>query len=176
MYVYACIGFGLERSFYKLPVLILDDYHDISTLIVKQAYIEALYRAEEWEYERLTMRYWQNLLTEVSYSGKIDYMLERHPMHAQDVGFTRPLVPFNCDKVKLNKYQHLLLLLLLLLLLYHHHHHFCHLFVIIIYYCYSCNSYYLWQGCGAGTKRTPSKYCAIDESLLSEEYFSKYIS
>jgi hypothetical protein len=91
-------GMGLDRTYYRLPVLLLDDYYDISTTIVKQAYVEALYRAGDWEYDRLTISYWTKLITEVSYSGKIDYAMERHPMSAIDEGFTRPLVPFSCDR------------------------------------------------------------------------------
>ena len=121
-------GMGLDRTFYKLPVLILDDFYDISTFIVKQAYVEALYRVDEWEYERLTDRYWQKLISEVSFSGKIDYMLERHPMEAMDEGFTRPLVPFSCER-----------------------------------------------GCGPNTKRTPRKSCGIDDTILNEQYYSKYL-
>jgi hypothetical protein len=32
----------------------------------------------------------------VSESGSIDYLLKMHPMSAMDVGFTRPLIPFDC--------------------------------------------------------------------------------
>jgi hypothetical protein len=121
-------GLGLDRTFYRLPVLLLDDFYEISTFIVKQAYIEALYRVNDWDYDRITTRHWQRLISEVSFSGSIDFMLDKHPVEAMDIYFTRPLVPFSCS-----------------------------------------------NGCGAGTKRTPVKSCAIDESLLSEEYYAKYL-
>ena len=53
------------RSLYKLPVLLLDDFADVSPEVVRQAYIEALYRVEEWEYTRITEKHWVTILKEV---------------------------------------------------------------------------------------------------------------
>ena len=55
------------RSLYKLPVLLLDDFADVTPAVVRQAYIEALYRVEEWEYTRITERHWVTILKEVTY-------------------------------------------------------------------------------------------------------------
>ena len=45
-------------------VLILEDYAQISETLLRQAYIEAIYRANnnEWEFERLTQRWWHHLI------------------------------------------------------------------------------------------------------------------
>lgn len=56
-------GVGLDRTVYKLPVLLLDDFAEISPFIVRQAYVEALYRADDWEYERITQRFEVNLFS-----------------------------------------------------------------------------------------------------------------
>jgi hypothetical protein len=64
-----------------IQVLLMDDYSEITELILRQAYVEAIYWENEWEYERLTQRYWEHLIYEVSESGSIDYLLEKHPMH-----------------------------------------------------------------------------------------------
>ena len=89
-------GFGMDRTLYKLPVLILDDYSDLTPEILRQAYVEALYRADDWEYERMTHQYWEHLLFSVSQTLDVNIMLDKHPMTAEDANFTRPLIPFDC--------------------------------------------------------------------------------
>lgn len=90
-------GMGMDRTFYKLPVMLLDDFAELTALNLRQAYVEALYLADKWEYERMTRRYWEQLIFTVSEASSIDYLLEKHPMHAIDLNFTRPLVPFDCE-------------------------------------------------------------------------------
>lgn len=90
-------GFGMDRTFYKLPVLLLDDFADLTGPLLRQAYLEALYHADDWEYERMTTQYWQQLIFEVSETGSLEPLLSRHPMSGEDVNFTRPLVPYDCD-------------------------------------------------------------------------------
>ena len=90
-------GAGLDRSLYKLPALLLDDYAYLTPEVVRQAYVEALYRADEWDYTRMTESYWQRLIFEASLKGNIDHLMRLHPMEAVDMSFTRPLVPFDCD-------------------------------------------------------------------------------
>lgn len=51
-------GFGFERSLYKLPALFLDDYADLTPFLLRQAYIEALYLADKWEYDRIMRRFY----------------------------------------------------------------------------------------------------------------------
>ena len=88
---------GLDRTLYRLPALLLEDFAAITPAIIRQAYVEALYRADEWDYTRLTEAYWETLLFETSRTGTLDYVLERHPMSAEDATFTRPMIPFDCD-------------------------------------------------------------------------------
>ena len=90
---------GLDRSLYKLPALLLDDFADATPEVIRQAYVEALYRADEWDYTRITERYWQRLLYNTSKTGSLDQLLRLHPMEAEDAGFTRPLYPFDCEKM-----------------------------------------------------------------------------
>lgn len=92
-------GMGMDRSLYKLPVLLLDDFAALTGSILRQAYVEALYLADRWEYERMTRRWWEQLMFTVSEASDIAPLLEKHPMHAEDVNFTRPLVPFDCEKI-----------------------------------------------------------------------------
>eukprot|EP00662_Eupelagonemidae_sp_cell21_P007386 gene7386-22384_t len=47
-------GMGLERTLARLPALFVDDYSDVDERLLRRAYVEALYRAREWDYRRLT--------------------------------------------------------------------------------------------------------------------------
>lgn len=95
-------GVGLDRSLYRLPALLVDDFADIRPDMLRQAYIEALYRVDQWEYKRMTKQYWIDLVHNVSISNSIKPLLDLHPMHAVDVGFTRPMIPFTCPGGRLN--------------------------------------------------------------------------
>ena len=53
------------RSLYKLPVLLVDDFADVTPELVRQAYVEALYRVEDWEFTRITEKHWIGILQEV---------------------------------------------------------------------------------------------------------------
>ena len=65
--------------------------------LIRQAYVEALYHVNEWDYTRITEVYWQRLIYEASRTGSHLNMLKKHPMEATDVGFTRPIIPFDCE-------------------------------------------------------------------------------
>lgn len=94
-------GVGLDRTVYKLPVLLVEDYYDLTPKLLHQAYTEAIYRAlrGEWEYQRMTLQWWKGLIFNISHSQSIDGLLEKHPMTGVvDLHFTRPLVPFKCRK------------------------------------------------------------------------------
>jgi hypothetical protein len=80
-------------------VLLLDDYALLTPELLRQAYVEALYRADQWEFERMTRRWWERLIYDISFSSSIEPLLHYHPMSAEDSGFTRPLVPFDCEKM-----------------------------------------------------------------------------
>ncbi len=106
-------GMGLDRTVYKLPVLLVEDFASVTEALLREAYAQAMYIALDpcaddanlhgtpqcmsFEYERITTAYWENLIYEVSLSRSLDAVLAKHPMAATDTGFTRPLVPFYCD-------------------------------------------------------------------------------
>ncbi len=92
-------GFGLDRTVYKLPVLLVDDFYDLTKELLEQAYIEAIYRGlrNEWEFQRMKPSWWLEILFNASVSGTSDLLMERHPVKGVvDTDFTRPLVPFDC--------------------------------------------------------------------------------
>ena len=51
-------GVGLDRTVYKLPVLLVEDFADLSASLLHLAYIEAVYRAlrNEWQFQRMKAR------------------------------------------------------------------------------------------------------------------------
>jgi hypothetical protein len=75
-------GVGLDRTLWKLPALLVDDFADLTAALIQSAYVEALYRAEEWEYERLTTKWWRDTVFQVAARNSTDFLLERHPMKA----------------------------------------------------------------------------------------------
>lgn len=107
-------GMGLDRTVYKLPVLLVEDFAAITEGMLRQAYAQAIYIAMDpcaddlnqygspacmtFEYERMTTTYWENLIWEVSRARTLDPVLRQHPMKATDTEFTRPLVPFTCGE------------------------------------------------------------------------------
>jgi hypothetical protein len=40
-------GIGFDRTLYRLPALLVDDFADLTPELVRQAYVEALYRVDE---------------------------------------------------------------------------------------------------------------------------------
>lgn len=92
-------GAGMDRTFHKLPVLLVDDYIELSTLGVRQAYLQALYIANDhgWEYERLTKQYWIDLIRNVSHSRSASVLQQKHPI-VDNINFVRPLIPFVCEQ------------------------------------------------------------------------------
>lgn len=89
-------GFGMDRTFWRLPVLLLKDFAELTPDMLKQAYVEAMYRRDDFEFDRLHYSYWIQLLTDVSVAKDVGPMVRRHPMAAEDPTFTRPLRAYTC--------------------------------------------------------------------------------
>ena len=89
-------GVGLDRTLYRLPALLVDDFADVTPELIRQAYVEALYRADSWDYRRITARYWERLIFKASETGTHEHMLRQHPLLPEMLAFARPLVPFSC--------------------------------------------------------------------------------
>lgn len=89
-------GVGLDRSLWRLPALLVDDFADITPELLRSAYVEAIYRADEFEFERLTQSFWIDLIHHVSITKSSQRLYELFPMTAEDLTFTRPLIPYNC--------------------------------------------------------------------------------
>ena len=92
-------GCGMDRTFWKLPVLAVDDFASVNPSLIHSAYVEALYRRDEWEYRRLLRSFWKDIVDEVSTSKSNKVLMDLFPMKAVDEGFTRPLFAFNCQEM-----------------------------------------------------------------------------
>jgi hypothetical protein len=64
---------------FACQVLVVDDFADLTPDLVMSAYVEALYRAREWEYERLTLPFWKDLLRTVARDKSSAYLDEKFP-------------------------------------------------------------------------------------------------
>jgi hypothetical protein len=62
------------------------------------AYVEALYRVEEFEFERLTQSFWWSFIMNVSISRSSQPYYDKFPPEADDPTFARPSKPFTCWK------------------------------------------------------------------------------
>lgn len=60
-------------------MLVVDDFADLTPDLVMSSYVEAVYRASEWEYERLTLPFWKDLIRTVAREKTNAYLNEKFP-------------------------------------------------------------------------------------------------
>ena len=89
-------GVGLDRTLWRLPALLVDDFYDINPEMLRQAYVEAVYHMDDFEYERLSQSFWYEVIYNVSAAKSTAPLLERFPMQAEKRGFARPKEPYEC--------------------------------------------------------------------------------
>lgn len=89
-------GVGLERTVWRLPTLVVEDFDAVTPDLLRSAYVEALYLADEFEYQRLTQSWWLSFIASVSTSNSSQPLFDAFPAQSQDSNFVRPLVPFSC--------------------------------------------------------------------------------
>ncbi len=82
---------------WRLPALLVEDFDLVTPALLRSAYVEALYRAEEFEFERLTQSFWWTFVMNVSTTMSQDTISAKFPPElSEDAGFTRPKVPYDC--------------------------------------------------------------------------------
>ena len=74
----------------------MDDFSNISPKLLRSAYLEALYRVDDFEFERLKQSYWYSLIMNVSATSSSRPYLDAFPIIAEDPSFTRPKAPYSC--------------------------------------------------------------------------------
>jgi len=87
---------GFDRTLWRLPALLVDDFYDVTPELLRSAYVEALYRADEFEFHRLTQAFWHAVLANVSASMSTAPLLDLFPMRAEKPNFARPREPYPC--------------------------------------------------------------------------------
>ena len=83
---------------WRLPALLLEDFNEVTPELLRSAYVEAVYRADEFEFERLTQNFWYSVITNVSATMSTQPLLDKFPMRAEDADFCRPRVPYPCGQ------------------------------------------------------------------------------
>ena len=66
----------LCAQLWRLPALLVDDFSELTPELLRTAYVEALYRVDEFEFERLTQSYWHALIGKVSDSMSTQPLLD----------------------------------------------------------------------------------------------------
>lgn len=91
-------GVGLDRTLWRLPALLVDDFYDINPEMLRQAYVEAVYHRDDFEYERLSQSFWYEVIYNVSAAKSTQPLLDKFPMRAEKRNFARPKEPYDCWK------------------------------------------------------------------------------
>jgi hypothetical protein len=81
-----------------LPALLVEDFDEVTPELLRQVYVEALYRVEEFEFQRLKQSYWWDFIMHVSMSRSSEAILKFFPLESEDPTFTRPFVPYDCGR------------------------------------------------------------------------------
>lgn len=89
-------GIGFDRSYWRLPVLLVDDFFDVTVDLLRSAYVQAIYDIDQFEFERLQQSYWYGVIYNVSQAKDAAPMLDKFPMLAETPRFVRPFQPFHC--------------------------------------------------------------------------------
>jgi hypothetical protein len=58
----------ISPQLWRLPALLVDDFDEVTPELLRAAYVEALYRVDEFEFERLTQSFWHALIGKVARS------------------------------------------------------------------------------------------------------------
>jgi hypothetical protein len=74
--------------------LLLDDFADVTPQLLRTAYVEALYRADDFEFERLTQSFWYSFIMDVARQQSVEAVQQKFPTAAEDSSFCRPAMPF----------------------------------------------------------------------------------
>ena len=90
------VFYALLPQYWRLPVLLVDDFYDVTVELLQSAYVQAIYDIHEFEFERLQQSYWYGVIYNVSSARDVTPMLDKFPMQAETPHFVRPFQPFHC--------------------------------------------------------------------------------
>ena len=81
-----------DRTFAKLPVLLVDSMRDVNASMLHARYLEFQLRAEKFDFTRLTAEYWRDMVMHVVKTGSSEIVQRNHPIPAHYGGGVRALV------------------------------------------------------------------------------------
>lgn len=81
---------------WRLPALIVEDFDMVTPELLHMAYVEAIYRVKEFEFERLTQTFWWSFILNVSRTMSTETVLSKFPLESEDPSFCRPFERFTC--------------------------------------------------------------------------------
>jgi hypothetical protein len=70
---------GFDRTYSKLPVLVVKSLLDVTPQFLEMAYPCFLKNAANWRFDMLTQAYWDRLTVRALASGNIDHVTFNHP-------------------------------------------------------------------------------------------------
>jgi len=83
-----------DRTFAGLPVMLVDDFGDVSVSNLTATYAEFVRKADDWDFTRLTPKYWSDLIAHVLATGSSDIVQKNHPIPAGYYGEFTPYTTF----------------------------------------------------------------------------------
>lgn len=70
---------GLDRTYSHLPVLVVNNYSDITPHLLSEAYQCFRSHAAQFRYQHLTQEYWLHLVAEAVRTASVDHVTINHP-------------------------------------------------------------------------------------------------
>ena len=71
---------GWDRTFYKLPVVIVKDFNDVTPELLEEKYIQFTSNIDAFDFTRLKKAYWMDLIFDAAATGSNEVALENHPV------------------------------------------------------------------------------------------------
>ena len=76
----------LDRTFAGLPVLLVNDYKDLTVPMLQMHYERFISQASQWDFSRLTPGYWAGLVLHAVETGSSEVVQRQHPIPARYQG------------------------------------------------------------------------------------------
>ena len=73
---------GFDRTFTGLPVLIVRSFAEVTPELLDRAYKDFVRRHKQWDYARMTRRYWMDMVFRTAETGDVRPVVQRHPVDA----------------------------------------------------------------------------------------------
>ena len=77
----------------------MDDFSEVTPELIHSAYVEAVYREDEWEYERLTLPFWKNMIKQASESQSSDIFYHHFPLKSGNLVDIYFLIVFRAELI-----------------------------------------------------------------------------